>query len=99
MLDRGEQLGWFDSNEIIAEAVVFAAGFYFFLAHSLTTMSPFVRLELFRDRNFFATPVRQTDVLYFVIRFLAFNCRCFHFYPKSSLLPFLARPLYRCVPN
>jgi DHA2 family multidrug resistance protein len=54
MLDRGEQLGWFDSNEIIAEAIVSAAGFYFFLAHSLTTTSPFVRLELFRDRNFVA---------------------------------------------
>jgi len=54
MLDRGEQLGWFDSNEIIAETIVSAAGFYFFLAHSLTTTSPFVRLELFRDRNFAA---------------------------------------------
>jgi DHA2 family multidrug resistance protein len=54
MLDRGEQLGWFDSNEIIAEAIVSVAGFYFFLAHSLTTTAPFVRLELFRDRNFVA---------------------------------------------
>jgi DHA2 family multidrug resistance protein len=54
MLDRGEQLGWFDSSEIVAEAVVSAAAFYFFLAHSLTTTTPFVRLELFRDRNFVA---------------------------------------------
>jgi len=54
MLDRGEQLGWFDSSEIVAEAVVAAAGFYYFLAHSLTTAMPFVRFELFRDRNFVA---------------------------------------------
>jgi MFS transporter, DHA2 family, multidrug resistance protein len=54
MLDRGEQLGWFDSTEIVAEGMVSAAGFYYFLAHSLTTTMPFVRLDLFRDRNFVA---------------------------------------------
>jgi MFS transporter, DHA2 family, multidrug resistance protein len=54
MLDRGEELGWFGSSEIVAEAVVSAAGFYFFLAHSLTTATPFVRFELFRDRNLVA---------------------------------------------
>lgn len=52
MLDRGEQVGWFDSNEIVLEAIVAAAGFYFFFAHSLTTKNPFVRFELFKDRNF-----------------------------------------------
>jgi len=52
MLDRGEQLGWFDSSEIVAEAVASAAGFYFFFAHSLTTKTPFVRFESFRDRNY-----------------------------------------------
>src|SRR5262245_5329074 len=30
MLDRGEQLGWFGSNEIIIEGIVSAAGFYYF---------------------------------------------------------------------
>ncbi len=54
MLDRGEQLGWFDSNEIIVELLISVAGFYFFLAHSLTTATPFVRFELFKDRNFVA---------------------------------------------
>jgi MFS transporter, DHA2 family, multidrug resistance protein len=54
MLDRGEELGWFGSTEIVAEAIVSAAGFYYFLAHTLTTASPFVHLELFRDRNFVA---------------------------------------------
>ena len=52
MLDRGEQLGWFDSSEIVAEAIVSAVGFYFFFAHSLTTKAPFVRFESFRDRNY-----------------------------------------------
>src|SRR5262249_35986131 len=54
MLDRGEELGWFGSSEIVADAIVSAAGFYYFLAHSLTTATPFVRLELFRVRNFVA---------------------------------------------
>jgi DHA2 family multidrug resistance protein len=52
MFDRGEQLGWFDSSEIVLEAIVAAFGFYFFFAHSLTTPEPFVRFEIFKDRNF-----------------------------------------------
>jgi MFS transporter, DHA2 family, multidrug resistance protein len=52
MLDRGEQLGWFDSGEIVATAAVSAAGFYFFLAHTLTTPQPFIPFAIFRDRNF-----------------------------------------------
>ncbi len=52
MLDRGEQVGWFEANEIWIEATIAVAGFYFFLAHSFTTKTPFVRFELFRDRNF-----------------------------------------------
>ncbi len=36
-LDRGEQLGWLESNEIIAEIIVSVVGFYYFFAHSLTT--------------------------------------------------------------
>ena len=54
VLDRGEQLGWFESAEVKTEAVIAAAAFYFFLAHSLTATSPFVRFELFKDRNFVA---------------------------------------------
>ncbi len=52
MLDRGEQVGWFDSNEIWIEAIISAAGFYYFFAHSLTAKEPFVRFEMFKDRNF-----------------------------------------------
>lgn len=52
MLDRGEQLGWFESTEILAELVISIGGFYYFFAHSLTTAEPFIKFEMFRDRNF-----------------------------------------------
>ena len=52
LLDRGEQLGWFDSNEIVLMAIVSVVAFYFFVAHSLTTEHPFISIEIFRDRNF-----------------------------------------------
>jgi DHA2 family multidrug resistance protein len=52
LLDRGEQVGWFGSSEIWIEAIISAVGFYYFFAHSLTTPEPFVRFELFKDRNF-----------------------------------------------
>ena len=51
-LDRGEQLGWLESNEIIGEFIVSAVGFYYFFAHSLTTTKPFVQFAIFKDRNF-----------------------------------------------
>jgi DHA2 family multidrug resistance protein len=51
-LDRGEQLGWLESNEIIAEIIVSIVGFYYFFAHSLTTTRPFIQFAIFKDRNF-----------------------------------------------
>jgi DHA2 family multidrug resistance protein len=51
-LDRGEQLGWMESNEIIAEFIVSIAGFYYFFAHSFTTATPFIQFAIFKDRNF-----------------------------------------------
>lgn len=51
-LDRGEQVGWFESTEIIIYAIISVAGVYYFLAHSLTTPEPFVRFDLFKDRNY-----------------------------------------------
>jgi DHA2 family multidrug resistance protein len=54
MLDRGEQAGWFGSTEIVVELMISIAGFYYFFAHSLTTNEPFVRFEVFKDRNFLA---------------------------------------------
>jgi len=52
MLDRGEQVGWFDAREIWVETIISVAGFYYFFAHSFTTPEPFVRFEMFKDRNF-----------------------------------------------
>ncbi len=52
MLDRGEQLGWFDSTEIVIEGLISLAAAYLFIAHTLTWPTPFVPVEIFRDRNF-----------------------------------------------
>ena len=52
LLDRGEQVGWFDADEIVVMAIVSAVAFYFFIVHSLTTERPFISIEIFRDRNF-----------------------------------------------
>jgi len=54
MLDRGEQLDWFGSSEIVVEAIIGASAFYLFLVHTFTVSAPFVRPSLFRDRNFTA---------------------------------------------
>src|SRR6202048_4001698 len=51
-LDRGEQLGWLESNEIIGEFIVAAIGFYYFFAHSFTTSKPFIQFAIFKDKNF-----------------------------------------------
>jgi DHA2 family multidrug resistance protein len=51
-LDRGEQLDWFSSGEIIIEAIVCASAFYIFLAHTFTSARSFVNPRLFLDRNF-----------------------------------------------
>jgi DHA2 family multidrug resistance protein len=52
MLDRGQELGWFDSNEIIIEAALTIIGFYFFLADATTSARPFISLRIFGDWNF-----------------------------------------------
>jgi len=52
MLDKGKELDWFASGQIVVLAVVAAAGFAFFLAWELTEDHPIVDLSLFRGRNF-----------------------------------------------
>jgi len=52
MLDRGEQLGWFDATEIVLMAGISAVAFYMFIAHTLTATRPFISLEIFANRNF-----------------------------------------------
>jgi MFS transporter, DHA2 family, multidrug resistance protein len=51
-LDRGSQLDWFSSLEILIEAVVAASAFYVFLVHTFTARESFVNPRLFLDRNF-----------------------------------------------
>jgi DHA2 family multidrug resistance protein len=54
MLDRGQELDWFASTEIIVEAVLAAFGFYQFVVHMFMADRPFLSLALFKDRNFSA---------------------------------------------
>ncbi|MGX8010893.1 DHA2 family efflux MFS transporter permease subunit [Mesorhizobium sp. ORM8.1] len=51
-LDRGEQLNWFSSAEIVVEALVCASAFYIFIVHTFTARNTFVNPRLFLDRNF-----------------------------------------------
>lgn len=52
VLDRGEQLDWLESTEIIVEIGIVAAALYVFVVHVLTTDQPFVNPALFRNPNF-----------------------------------------------
>ena len=52
MLDRGERNNWFESSEIVAEAVVAVAALYIFVVHTFTTDRPFLSPRLLLDRNF-----------------------------------------------
>lgn len=54
MLDRGHSLGWFDSAEVVTEALVAGLAGYLFLAHMCTHPQPFIEPGLFVDRNFAA---------------------------------------------
>ena len=52
MIDRGQRLDWFESPEIVIDAVVAAIAFWIFAAHSLTAERPFLDPKLLLDRNF-----------------------------------------------
>ncbi|HET7866058.1 MAG TPA: DHA2 family efflux MFS transporter permease subunit, partial [Burkholderiaceae bacterium] len=52
MIDKGKELDWFGSNQIVVLAIVAAVGFLFFLAWELTEPQPIVNLRLFARRNF-----------------------------------------------
>ena len=51
-LDRGEQLDWFSSGEIVIEGLIAACAAYIFLVHTFTAKQSFVNPRLFLDRNF-----------------------------------------------
>ena len=52
MLDRGQELGWFESTEILSEAVVAALFGFLALVHMFTVPNPFIKPRIFADRNF-----------------------------------------------
>ena len=51
MLDRGQQLDWFDSPEIVVEALVAGVSAAMFVLHMLTDDHPFLSRDLFKNRN------------------------------------------------
>ncbi len=51
MLDRGQTQDWFQSREIVIEAVAAIIFFYLFIVHMFTARHPFIEPRLFRDRN------------------------------------------------
>ena len=57
MLDRGQQLDWFSSREIMIEAALAVFFFYLFVVQTLTAENPFIDIRLFADRNFVASSV------------------------------------------
>jgi len=52
MLDRGQLLDWFGSTEILIEATIAALFCYVAVVHMFTVPNPFIRPDIFRDRNF-----------------------------------------------
>ncbi|HJQ56528.1 MAG TPA: DHA2 family efflux MFS transporter permease subunit [Vineibacter sp.] len=52
VLSRGQRLDWFESPEIVIEALLAVLAFYVFVAHSLTASAPFLNLRLLLDRNY-----------------------------------------------
>ena len=52
MLDRGEQLDWFASGEILLEILLAVLGLYLFVVHVLLAEKPFISPRIFTDVNF-----------------------------------------------
>jgi DHA2 family multidrug resistance protein len=52
MVDKGKELDWFSSPQVVILAVVSGVSFLFFLAWELTDKQPIVDLRLFGRRNF-----------------------------------------------
>jgi DHA2 family multidrug resistance protein len=67
LLDRGPLKDWFNSGEIKLETAIAALGFYLFVTHTLTAKRPFIRLALYKDRNFLTG-----NILIFVVGIVLF---------------------------
>jgi DHA2 family multidrug resistance protein len=57
LLDKGKDLDWFNSGEIITLAILAVVGFILFLIWELTEEHPIVDLTLFKRRNFTVSTV------------------------------------------
>jgi MFS transporter, DHA2 family, multidrug resistance protein len=55
MLDKGKDLDWFNSTQIVVLAVVAVVGFTVFVIWELTDEHPVVDLSLFKRRNFWVS--------------------------------------------
>ena len=52
VLDRGQEQSWFDSAEIVVEAVIAVVCCYVFWVHMMTSKNAYLNKVLFHDRNF-----------------------------------------------
>jgi MFS transporter, DHA2 family, multidrug resistance protein len=52
LLDRGEELDWFSSREIVVEACLAGLGLYVFFVQFSLVRKPFISPRLFKDMNF-----------------------------------------------
>ena len=74
MLDRGTTLEWFESPEIVLEALIGGLCLYLFLVHIVLSKDTFIPRAIFADRNFVSSLV-----ILFVLSFSIFG--------SSALLP------------
>lgn len=54
VLDKGRELNWFESGEIVTLAIIAVVGLVFFIIWEINTKHPVVDLTLFKRRNFAA---------------------------------------------
>ncbi len=60
ILDKGKDLDWFASGQIVTLAIVVAVGFALFLVWELTEEHPIVDLRLFARRNFWTSTLAMS---------------------------------------
>ena len=52
VLNRGQREDWFESTEIILLTVLGSAALYYFIVHTWHAKFPFIRWQIFQDRNY-----------------------------------------------
>ena len=81
MLDRGQQLDWFESAEVMIEAGLALGAFWMFVVHVMTAKEPLFERRMFADRNL------STGLLFMAVLGVLLNA-------GLSLLPPLLQSLY-----